>query len=179
MLCGEKVNIRPLVEHDLPVLLNWHLKMIETPYEQYPLRSEAEIISSFMKDRWWRKYNGVFIVEKKDETPLGLLRFDADIDNLRCGIRQYIVKEGERGKGYGSDALRCLVEYLFDRYPIVRIDAACHPENIGAIKSLENVHFTREGIERKAFFVHGKSTDLLIFSLLREEYEEHKSTFQR
>ena len=77
-----------------------------------------------------------------------------------------------RGKGYGSDAVQVIVDYLFLHKEIVRIQAETHPDNITSQRVLEKAGFSREGLIRKSFFSRGTWRDTAMYSLLREEWRE-------
>ncbi len=80
----------------------------------------------------------------------------------------------ERGKGYGTEAVRIMVDYLFLSKNIMRIQAETHPENVASHRVLEKARFRREGTIRKSFFSRGVWRDTVLFSILREEWKEPK-----
>ncbi len=84
------------------------------------------------------------------------------------GIGLHIIPE-QRGKGYGTEAQRLLAAYLFNTYPIVRVEASTDVENIAEQRSLEKAGFTREGVMRKAQWRRGEWHDLVLYSKLRGE----------
>jgi RimJ/RimL family protein N-acetyltransferase len=86
----------------------------------------------------------------------------------------YAVLPNERRKGYGSEAIEIIVDYLFLTKNIVRIQAETHPENIASQKVLEKAGFKKEGIIRKSFFSRGVWRDTAMFSIIREEWKEPK-----
>ena len=77
-------------------------------------------------------------------------------------------------KGYASEAIMIMVDYLFLSKDLERIQAKADPENIASCKALEKAGFKREGILRKTFFCRGKWKDDCMFSILREEWKEPK-----
>jgi RimJ/RimL family protein N-acetyltransferase len=72
-----------------------------------------------------------------------------------------------RGHGYGTTAQRLLVEYLFDTFPIHRVEAITDVENLAEQRSLEKVGFTREGVLRGFGWRVGAWRDMVIYSRLR------------
>jgi RimJ/RimL family protein N-acetyltransferase len=54
----------------------------------------------------------------------------------------------ERGRGLGSEAVRLLTEYLFEREGAHRVQATTDVENAAMRRSLENCGFSHEGILR-------------------------------
>jgi aminoglycoside 6'-N-acetyltransferase len=67
-----------------------------------------------------------------------------------------------------------MVDYLFLSKDIVRIQATTHFGNVASQKVLEKGGFKREGTLRKAVQSRGEWTDLVLFSILKEEWKEPK-----
>ena len=91
-----------------------------------------------------------------------------------CVAIGYMLVPNERGKGYGSEAVQLMVDYLFLTRDVGRIQAETHPENIGSRRVLEKAGFTKEGYIRKSFFSRGVYRDTAMWSILREEWREPK-----
>ena len=76
------------------------------------------------------------------------------------------------GKGYGTDAVRTLCRFLFERFGLERIQLDTWAENARAIRSYEKVGFQIEGKLRKATLVNGVPSGMVIMGLLRDELTE-------
>jgi len=74
-----------------------------------------------------------------------------------------------RGRGYGSEAQRLLVRYLFAHTQVNRIEATTEITNVAEQRALEKAGFTREGILRGTTFRQGRWHDHVIYSVLRDE----------
>jgi ribosomal-protein-alanine N-acetyltransferase len=74
-----------------------------------------------------------------------------------------------RGQGIGWRAQAMLCDYLFEHWPIQRIQAGTHPENIAEQKSLVKAGFQLEGVIRAAEFRAGVWRDGHLFSRLRSD----------
>lgn len=175
MLEGKNVNLRIVEKEDLPLLLEW-LNDLEFRGKYNPLiaqQSKAEIekqYASWSSDEEW------FLIEKKDGTMIGYINTHLFGGMLEIG---YALIPAERGHGYGTEAVKIMVDYLFMSRNIVRIGSATHAENITSRKVLENAGFTLEGTERKGIFVWGKWADLYVYSIVREDWKEPKSLTRR
>jgi RimJ/RimL family protein N-acetyltransferase len=77
-----------------------------------------------------------------------------------------------RGRGYGSEAQRLLVRYLFAHTQVNRVEATTEITNVGEQRALEKAGFTREGILRGATFRAGRWHDQVIYSVLRGEVDQ-------
>ena len=94
-----------------------------------------------------------------------------DWKNRSCSLGQGIAKVEHRGKGYGAEAVRLLVEYAFFELGLERVTADTLEQNIPAQRSLEKLGFVLEGTQRKAVYFGGTRYDRLNYALLAEEYK--------
>ncbi len=171
MLEGKSVNLRVMEKEDLPLLAEWE----NNPefwggLAVYPLRqkSKADLEKEYDKrppeENW-------FFIEKKDGTRIGAIFHFLEGRRLEIG---YALTPSERGKGYCTEALKIMVDYLFLLKETVRIQACTDVKNVVSQKVLEKVGFKKEGRIRKYVFVMGEWRDAFIYSILREEWKEPK-----
>jgi len=74
------------------------------------------------------------------------------------------------GQGYGTDALRVLVEYSFTRRNLRRLHLEVIASNERAIASYRKVGFREEGRRREHCWVRGAYVDEVIMGLLRSDW---------
>ncbi len=74
-----------------------------------------------------------------------------------------------RGHGYGTEAQRLLVRYLFAHTPVHRIEAATEAGNVAEQRALEKAGFTREGVLRGIGWRDGAWRDGIWYSVLRTD----------
>ena len=171
MLEGENVNLRIMEKEDLPLFLEW-VNNPEVVGEYNPLdqfsRKEIE------KDYDDRKLEQTeFIIEKKDGSKIGYIWHFTNPFPRLLEIGYFLVPR-ERGKGYCSEAVKIMVDYLFLSKDIVRIQAHTDMTNVASQKVLEKTGFNKEGISRKSMFIRGEWRDLFLYSILRGEWKEPK-----
>jgi RimJ/RimL family protein N-acetyltransferase len=80
---------------------------------------------------------------------------------------------GEReywGKGYGSDAMRLIVQFGFLELNLKRVSLALHSYNERALKAYQKVGFRLEGAVRQDILRDGRRTNSLFMGLLRQEW---------
>lgn len=80
---------------------------------------------------------------------------------------------GEReywGKGYGSDAMRIMLQYAFYELNLRRVGLIVFEYNPRAIRSYEKVGFIPEGSVRRVMQRDGKRWDFQYMGILREEW---------
>ncbi len=169
MLEGHRVNLRVLEKEDLPLLTEWNNDP-EFGGEFEPL----EQASLYEIEKWYetlRPEEKWFIIEKKDGTKIGQIMHLPAGPHVKIGYR---IMPGERNKGYCTEAVKILVDYLFLSKNIVRIESGANPENTASWRVLEKAGFTKEGVMRKKVFARGKWLDEVRYSILREEWKEPK-----
>jgi RimJ/RimL family protein N-acetyltransferase len=174
LLEGKNVNLRVMEKDDLPLFAEWFNKP-EVFGEYNPLlqmsKTEVEKILDNPSDLQ------PFIIEKKDGSKIGFIAH-FHVLHLGTGTKQleigYSLVPSERGKGFCSEAVKIMVDYLFLSKDIMRIQAQTDQRNGASQKVLEKAGFKKEGILRKNFFMRGEWTDDYIYSIIREEWKEPK-----
>ena len=73
-------------------------------------------------------------------------------------------------KGYGTDAMRLILQYAFTEANLQRVSLALHSYNERGLKSYEKAGFQLEGRSRGDQHREGKRTDTLWMGILREEW---------
>jgi RimJ/RimL family protein N-acetyltransferase len=158
-------------KEDLPIFAEW-INNPEFVGEYLPLHqsSIAEMGKTPEPNPFEFK---TFIVEKRDGSKIGYVShynmLHPATKPLEIG---YALVPSERGKGYCSEAVKIMVDYLFLSKDVVRIQAHTDVRNVASQKVLEKVGFKREGILRKSAFVRGEWGDFYSYSILREEWKE-------
>jgi RimJ/RimL family protein N-acetyltransferase len=74
-----------------------------------------------------------------------------------------------RGHGYGTEAHRLLVRYLFAHTTVHRIEADTEVDNIAEQRALEKAGFSREGVMRGCGWRDGAWRDGVTYSVLRTD----------
>jgi len=149
------------------LLTDWtHNLAFSGDFAWFPQLSRAE---------WTKKYDGLspdtrwFFIEKKDGTKIGTTFQFPRGGALEIG---YALLPSERGKGYGTESIRIIVDYLFLSKETVRVQAITDVDNLASQKVLEKNRFKKEGTIRKSAFIRGEWRDCLIYSILREEWKK-------
>ena len=171
LLEGKLVDLRVMEKEDLPLFAEWVNKP-EFLGEYNPLRqmSRAEIEKDY--DKSSLEQTG-FIIEKKDGGKIGYIcHFILGHPVGKLLEIGYFLVPSERGKGYGTEALNIMVDYLFLSKDMTRIQAHTELRNIASQKVLQEAGFKKEGTIRKLFFNRGEWRDALLYSILREDWKE-------
>jgi [ribosomal protein S5]-alanine N-acetyltransferase len=76
---------------------------------------------------------------------------------------------GAAGRGYVTEAVQLMVDYLFGAKKQHRIHLVIVQENLASRRIAEKCGFQLEGTVRGAFFNDGRNQDVLLYSLLRTD----------
>lgn len=93
-----------------------------------------------------------------------------DHKNRSCSVGINIAKIENRNKGYGTEAIKLIIDYGFGNIGLERITAETLEINIAAQKALEKLGFTLEGQARKAIYFKGRRYDKMHYGLLVSEW---------
>jgi len=180
VIIGERVRLRAMEKEDLPVFVRWfndpevrcHLDMVvplsmgqeekwyadmlSRPPEEQPLCIEIK------QDGEWSHIGN-----------LGLMNFNHHDRSAELGIS--IGGKSFWGKGYGTDAIRLLVNYGFRELNLNRIYLRVIETNPRGKRCYEKVGFSVDGRLREARYLNGKYVDVFIMSILKKEWNTEKN----
>lgn len=170
MYQGLKVRLRAVEPSDAPAFTRWQNDR-ETVINisgagRMPM-SEAEERDYIMRN----SYN-TFAIETHDGRLIGNCSFfGVDHQSRTCRIGILIGEKSARGKGYGFDALKTLLEFLFIERNMYRVALEVFSYNEPAVALYEKMGFTREVTYRQQAYAMGRYWDEYCYGLLRPEFE--------
>lgn len=88
----------------------------------------------------------------------------------------YIINHHFWGKGYATEAARCLVAFGFKELGMHRIYARCDPHNRASSRVLKKIGMKREGQMREHRFAKGRWWDDLLYAILEQEWADRRKT---
>ncbi|MFJ6213009.1 GNAT family N-acetyltransferase [Streptomyces sp. NPDC092296] len=174
-LPGEKVVLRPVTAEDAAVL--------------YPLMDEPEVrrltgshgeISWAQAVRWYgtradhQDRLDLAVVDRETGECVGeaVLNEWSPADES-CNFRILIGRPGQ-GRGLGTETVRLLVGYGFEKLGLHRISLEVYAFNPRARRTYEKVGFVAEGVLRDALRWDGEWVDATVMSILAAEWEQHR-----
>ncbi|HEY7486500.1 MAG TPA: GNAT family protein [Streptosporangiaceae bacterium] len=168
---SDDVRLRPVEEADLAVLDRFKREPDATgPLEWYGWRNLDYYRKGWADNKLLSDERGLLMVVRGAE-PLGMVSWrKAMVTTLsHCWEIGIGLLPEARGKGYGTEAQRLIVRYLFAHSTVSRVQATTNIDNVAEQRSLEKVGFTREGVLRCVAFQNGRWQDGLLYSILRDE----------
>ena len=177
LLSDGNVALRPIQESDVEFF--WKLDLEPKPFDGNGLAAKGFVKNGYNKGYFWGDTSRVYVIElqQDDGGPVGVIGTKIAKKTTRIEIGTTIAARW-RARGIGTRAKRLLVDYLYRAYSCHRITSNTSALNEPAIRSLEKSGFVHEGTARRDRFVHGAFRDYAYFSLLREEYEEARKSWQ-
>ncbi|WP_130859921.1 GNAT family N-acetyltransferase [Gracilibacillus phocaeensis] len=175
---SSRVQLRKMTEGDVTVYHKWRNDM-EVMYttnpsiDVYPMAATQKFVDQVILGSTSAK--SYIMMEKEDEIPIGivsLIHIDYENRNAEC-----IIDIGEKeywGKGYGSEALRLLLDYVFYEMNLHRVSLKVFSFNDRAIHLYTKIGFQPEGTSRQSLFRNGEWHDIIHMGLLQTEYFEQK-----
>lgn len=88
--------------------------------------------------------------------------------SMKC-LLGYFLDKDHYGKGYATEAVKLILNFAFKEIGFHRVEAGVMPRNIGSIRVLEKVGFTREGLARDYISINGVWEDHYMFSILESD----------
>lgn len=89
----------------------------------------------------------------------------------------YWIASAHWRQGYTSEALAGFARYLFATWPTLRrLEGVAYSRNVGSQGVLQKAGFVKEGVRKEAVEKKGVVLDMVMFRLLRSEFEEAEAS---
>jgi RimJ/RimL family protein N-acetyltransferase len=176
MLIGRSVRLRALERADLPDVVRW----FNDP-EVRALVARSSPLSLAEEERWFeaqlKSTEGVVFAIETPPAKMaparsigccGLQRIDWRNRHADLGIM--IGAVADRGRGYGSDAVRCLVDHALLDLGLHRVELEVYADNLPARRCYERLGFVLEGVRRQATWKGGTFKDNVVMAVLATEW---------
>ncbi|HUH16891.1 MAG TPA: GNAT family protein [Methylomirabilota bacterium] len=169
MLHGDHITLRTAREADLDALYEAHAE-IRNRGAFFPLgvMSEPRFRREFADHGFWQKEEGMLLLTGPGDEVAGHIEFFRPVNYWDAWELSYqLYDERFAGRGWITEAVQLMVDYLFATKHPGRIQLVIVPENAASRRIAEKCGFTLEGTARGAFFNDGRSQDVVLYSLLR------------
>lgn len=170
----ERLLIRDIILDDKHAIFNYRSDAEANKFQNW-IPETLEDVEQFIErnnkefnqpESWYQ----VLITEKDTKAvigDIGIHFFGAENLQVELGIT---LNKDFQGRGYASEALKGVINFLFSDLKKHRIMASIDPENIDSLKLMERIGFRKEGHFVKSLFWKNNWTDDVIYALLREEW---------
>ncbi len=175
MILGPGMRLRAIEKEDLPLFVAWlnDPEVSENLFTVIPLSLASE-------EQWYQH-----ILERQPEArplvieipqgegwqPIGVTGLEGiDWINRSAELGLFIGVKSLWQKGYGQKTLRLLLKHGFETLNLNRIYLRVFEKNQRGIHAYEKTGFVREGRLRQAMYRNGNYLDVLLMSVLQEEW---------
>jgi RimJ/RimL family protein N-acetyltransferase len=172
LFTGRLLRLAPATTEDQQTLAMWsrddmYLRMLDDD----PVRPQN--MSAYQSTTEWDPQSSVYFHLRtlSDDTFIGFVAlFTIKWASQTCDMAIGIGPSEYRGKGYGQDALRLILNYAFSELNLYRVGLTVMSYNTAAIRAYERAGFVREGAKRQMVHREGQRHDLVLYGILRDEW---------
>ena len=173
-LTGSKVSLRKITQADYE-----NYARIEDVMESRLLMNDGipfpptdEDHERFLSEISSRKDHYMFGIELKDTKQfIGTIAvYLVNWNNSTCHVG-ISIGPGHQGKGYGTDTMKALLDFIFNYMNINKVKLQVFGYNKRAIRSYEKCGFHVEGTLKEELFRFGKYHDIYVMGVLRKNWK--------
>lgn len=170
-ITGERIYLSPIDTDDAELYTKWIndpavSDMLGVSNMVYTKKKEISTLEKMAEDG----YNFA-IIRKEDDALLGNCSlFDIHNTNRRAMCGLFIGEAENRGKGYGTEALKLLLDYGFNTLNLNNIALQVFAFNKNAIACYEKLGFKTIGARRQSYFYMGEYHDEIYMDYLAEDF---------
>jgi RimJ/RimL family protein N-acetyltransferase len=176
MIFGERIRLRAMERADVPLFVPW----INDPevragigmYLPVSLISEESWFENMLKGPEAEHPLMIEVKEGEGWVPIGNIAVFGI--NWRLRSSEIGILIGDRSywnKGFGTEAMQLILKHGFETLNLHRMYLRVFQTNPRAVRAYEKAGFVHEGVQRQAEFRDGKYVDVLMMSVLVEEWQ--------
>lgn len=118
------------------------------------------------------------VIKKEDDKLIGSYDLhDIELIHQFAEVGGFIGEIDERGKGYGTEALRMVCDYGFNVLNLRCLIGKIWAFNTASIRPLEKVGFKKVGEIKQRYYYNGKFYTEYTFQITKEEFYKKWETF--
>lgn len=170
-LLGDRIYLSPRNNEDVELFTKWLNDFETTDYT-----GRSGMLTTLSSEKKYLEDNSCAeatfsIVINEDDKMIGSIGLE-DINHINrtATLGIFIGDKDYRDKGYGTEAIRLILEYGFKYMNLKNIKLDLMEFNIRALKCYEKCGFKEYGRRRKCKFINGKYYDSINMDILSEEF---------
>ena len=171
-LLGDRIYLSPRNSEDVEIFTEWLNDFEITDYT-----GRSGILTTLESEKKYLEENSspeatFVIVTIEGDKMIGTVGLE-DVNNINrtATLGIFIGDKDYRDKGYGTEAIKLILEYGFKYMNLNNIKLDLMAFNTRALKCYEKCGFKEYGRRRKCKFVNGKYYDSISMDILAEEFE--------
>ena len=170
-LVGERIYLSPRNVEDVEKFTEWMNDFEITDYtgrsyQIMTLQNEKTYLEKEQDNK-----SGFAIIDLQTDEIIGNVGLH-DINNINrtATLGIFIGNKDYRSKGYGTEAIKLILDFGFNYLNLNNIDLALMEFNKRALKCYEKCGFKEIGRRRKCKFINGRYYDSILMDILSEEF---------
>lgn len=171
----DRLILRKFIEEDAAAMYkNWASDGEVTKYLTWPTHLNPEISQSVIKD--WinlyseeNYYNWAIIWKENGNEPIGNISIVDRKENISMVSIGYCIGRTWWHKGITSEALKAVMDFLFDVVEVKRIEARHDPRNPNSGEVMKKCGMKYEGTLRSSDWNNQGICDVCYYALLKSE----------
>ena len=171
-LYTNRLLLRRVTADDLDMLWRWSSSVASCGSYLSPERYEPEEIEQrYFAGLFWNNREKLFLVEKRDGTSLGTIHYWLAADRMATAVVAIKIAEpDERNKGYGTEAQKFLLMYLFDKEKMNQVEMYTDLDNLAQQRCLKKLGFSL--IETLTYDDRGIRRTGNLYRIDRDQYQQ-------
>jgi len=167
MLEDRLVRLAPLRDGDAEALFRWindrDLVVLNAPF----------------KPVGWHEHRGWFerirtapdveifgILRREDDRLIGSCQLNRiDAERRRCSLQIRIGERDAWGKGYGTEAVRLLVDHAFEELGLQQVELEVFAHNERAIRAYKKAGFRERRVREAGALIDGEPIDVIVMTV--------------
>lgn len=169
----ERLILRPITENDITAIFNYRSDSVTNVYQGWIPKS-IDDVRGFLKrisseininDTWFQ-----FAIVEAESTEiigdLGIHFLEDEQAEIGCTL-----KKERQGEGFATEALKLVIDFLFNKLNKHRIIGSIDPRNVRSIKLVERLRFRKEAHFKESLLINGEWVDDIVYAILKKEWE--------
>ena len=174
----DRLILRQFTMEDAPAMFrNWANDDEVTKHLTWPTHSDVEVTKMVLSD--WTShyakpdfYNWAIVLKENGGEPIGNISVVRINHNTECAAMGYCMSRAHWRKGVMPEALKAVVDFLFDEVGFNRIEAEHDVINPASGRVLEKAAVRYEGTLRQSGRNNQGIVDLVWRAILRSDWEK-------
>lgn len=166
----ERLSLQPPRTEDAEDIVRHTDDEMIQRFTRVPAGQSVEDVIAWMREKEREREKGVgyvFVIrQKEDDTLVGVCGVEEINLHDRVGWLGFWIAAPHRGKGYATEATRCLVDHAFSQ-GLHKVCSNADLDNEASQRVLEKLGFVEEGLQKEQVYNGREWMDVKLYGLVR------------
>lgn len=142
-------------------------RYLETRFSPQTKQSCEDFVSDMERDSNSHLF-GIF--DKAQNEHIGNIKLGfMNSHHQSAQLSLFIGEKSYWGKGYATEAIRCITQWGFNALDLERIEAGCYDSNLGSLRAFLKVGYSVEGFFRNSVVSEGRRIGCFWLGILKND----------